>query len=174
MKAKTTTVVVSSLVLLGIAAYLTAAPRPAPGGFAKKVAGTYVLVGEIGGGPFEGLIKVGADGTMAVTNTNCCGGAEPGPQGPGHGAWVKTGPQQITMTAVIYTFLPDGTPFLTARPTFVVDFDGDFKTASSPMTIPLFAFGQDVTDPDAIPLFGIITGSGDWSRIDVLELLGLD
>ena len=100
--------------------------------------------------------------------------AEPGPQSPGHGVWEKTGARQITITAVIYNFTFDGAPFLTVRPTFVVDFDDVFETASSPITIPLFLFGQDVTDPDEIPLGGILTGSGDWSRLDVLELLGLD
>ncbi len=172
---KRNTTVFALLVLLGMVAYpaeQTATNTP-PEGFGKKVAGTYVVVGVIGEGAFEGLVMINVDGTMSTTNTNCCGGALPGPQSPGHGVWEKTGAKQITITAVIYTFQPDGSTFLTARPKFVVDFDAEFETASSPITTELFAFGQDVTDPNEIPLFGIVPGFGDWSRLNVMGIDGI-
>ena len=78
MKGKTT--VFALLVLLALVAHpaeQTATNTP-PEGFGKKVAGTYVVVGVIAEGAFEGLVMINVDGTMSTTNTNCCGGALPG------------------------------------------------------------------------------------------------
>jgi hypothetical protein len=146
------------------------APDTGGAGFAKRVAGTYVDEGEIGGGAFTGLQTLHVDGTHSSTNTNCCGASTPGPQSPGQGVWKRTGHRQVTVTAVIFVFLPDGTPLITARPTLVMDFDPDFQTATGTITTELFAFGQDPTDPDEIGVFGSATGTDTWRRLEVMDV----
>jgi hypothetical protein len=166
--------VVLSFALLLLVIGLSAAPPgdsggPGPAGFAKKVAGTYVDWGVIGTGEFTGYQTLHTDGTHVSTNTNCCGSAG-GPQSHGQGVWTKTGNRQITLTAVIFVFLEDGTPFITARPTLIMDFDEEFETAAGTITTDLFAYGQDPTDPNEIPAFGTLTGEDTWKKLHVVDL----
>lgn len=142
-------------------------------GFGQRVAGTYVDQGEIGGGPFTGLQTLAVDGTHSSTNTNCCGLAG-NLQGPGQGAWVRTGTRQVTLSAIIHIFDLDGFPLFVGKPTLVMDFDEDFNTATGTISTGLYLPDQDLdndgildyVDPDGVPFIGPIPGVDTWTRLD--------
>jgi hypothetical protein len=154
--------------------------------FARKVAGTYMDDGQLLGGAITwvGAQTLGADGTVVTTNTNCCGAAN-NLQSPGFGVWERTGPRQVTITALIFIqdylgdeFCPmdcrnDVPPLnqLIGKPTIVLDFDQHFETATGVINTELFFIDQDpLTDAP----FACLQGTDDFRRLNVDTLCSLD
>ena len=154
MTPKTALFTLSSALLLFLIGPLRTQTVAPINGFGKRVAGTYVQLGQIPPGPpFEGTFTIEEDGSFTSTNTNCCG-MPSGFQGIGQGIWKKTGNRQITITGIIYTYLADGTPSFVVRPTLVMDYDAVFETATGSITSEIYnplLSGLGDADLDGVP-----------------------
>jgi hypothetical protein len=140
-------------------------------GFGQRVAGTYRDIGGLDiGASWIGAMTFGADGTVTTTNTSCCLGAGTF-QSPGHGVWKRTGIRQITLTALIWIFNPDGSDNATAKPTIVIDFDEYFETATGVINTEIFLPG---TDPLVDEPFLCFPGMEEFTRLHVDTLCTLD
>jgi len=148
-------------------------------GIGKKVAGSYLVDADLAPGVFppgQGLQTLTITGELVSTDNGALAGLSPttpqqGPFlvpifGPGHGAWKRTGPYEITNTALIqghFGVCPapatDCDPSLigqqvsTCKPTAVVQFDEDYQTATGSLTTVCFFAGVDPLDPASVPFF---------------------
>lgn len=149
------------------------------------------------GASFTGTQTLTAHGTQTATN-NLFGGGDAADAGgggnlqsPAHGNWKRSGWRQITLTSVIFIqgYTPDadmckiGCPAdgqIVARPTVVVDFASDYKSATATIQTDLFFDLRgdadsdgilDYLDSDGAPGFTIY-GCAQWTKLPVLELGG--
>ncbi len=181
-------------------------------GLGERVAGTYVDEGEFTGfgapaecprdgfgASFTGTQTLTAHGTQVATNNLFGGGDAPDAggggnlQSPGHGNWTKTGKRQITLTSLIFIqgYTPDadmckiGCPAagqIVARPTVVVDFAPDYKTATATIQTDLFFDLRgdadmdgvlDYLDSDGAPGFTIY-GCAQWTKLPIQGAADVD
>ncbi len=196
---------IGGVLVLGMSWASPASADEDDGGFGKRVAGTYVDEGEFTGfgapaecpdagygASFTGTQTLTAYGAQVATN-NLFGGGDAADAGgggnlqsPAHGNWTKTGKHQITMTSLIFIqgYTPDaemckmGCPAdgqIVARPTLVVDFASDYKTATATIQTDLFfdlrgdADGDgvlDYLDSDGAPGFSIY-GCAQWTKLPI-------
>ena len=101
--------------------------NPTPFGFGQRIAGTYLSQSFFFGG--AGTLTFHADGTLAAISGTCCG-ITGSIQSEGYGNWVRTGPREIELTAVVIARSEGAEPGFTdaiCTPSERLEFDEDFE-----------------------------------------------
>jgi hypothetical protein len=86
--------------------------------------------------------------------------------------WEKTGPGEITLTAIIFGFDLDGNVIWTARVTEVLTFGEDYETAVGAAMTEIWLYAvhgvPDFRDPPP-PDYGPIPWEDHWTRLHIVE-----
>lgn len=142
-------------------------PAPAPQGpnnpvFARKITGTWVLVGNNLGS----TLQIEADGTLTWFGTWFFGnGADARYNGPVYGTWKQVGQNKIETIEVGYLFDGNNAWNVTGRVKEEIVFSPDLKSFTFSGTEDLIAKNQDPTDPNAPVVFSFTFSGGPYRRL---------
>ncbi|RMH20175.1 MAG: hypothetical protein D6696_08810 [Acidobacteria bacterium] len=146
-------IVSSTLLALAVTGSFAASSAAAPGG----VAGSYLVdLTPSVQPPFQGLMTIGNEGTLVLTNTSQFGAPDPATLGlnsTAHGSFRHAGGRRIDATLLFFDLEPDGDLELVVRIRGSWSFDPGFQKFSGPFSGAAFLPGQDPLDPDEVPVF---------------------
>ena len=163
-------VVVTILVFAG--ASTNAAADKKSKDFDKHVAGSYLigldLVGT-DGTPFavQALATLASDGGVVATDTDDFGlGTGLFYHSPKQGSWKKVGKRDIRITVLEFAYDSFGNLTTIFKLVFLVEFeDKRFDTGGGLVGFEAFLPGQDVLDPETVP---VATGGGKFTFSRIL------
>ena len=158
-------IVATVIVFAGVSTSVSAGHKSK--GFENRVAGSYLidldLVGT-DGLPFAvgALATLTRGGGVVATDTDDFGfGTQTFFHSPKQGAWKRIGKKDIRITVLEYAYDPFGNLTTIFKLVFLVEYeDKDFNIGSGDVAFEAFLPGQDVLDPETVP---VATGGGSFA-----------
>lgn len=125
-----------------------ATPGRVHAGFARKVAGSYLL--QQSDEFMQILTLTDKGGAFSQNNGQFTG---PDRFGDQQGAWNKTGKRQLTIKTLDFTYSVETDTFTGfGRSSFDIEFQKGFDTLLGTVFVEIFSPEQDPLDPNAIPI----------------------
>ena len=163
--AKAMLVASTIFILIGVSPQIAA--KGAPHDFNRRVAGSFLLDLNLTGTDgtqfaVQALATLSADGGVVATDTDDFGlGTAAFVHSPKQGAWKKIGKRDIRITLLEFAYDHYGNLTTVFKLQFQAEFeDKKFDSGSGLVSFEAFLPGQDVLDPNTIP---VATGGGDFS-----------
>lgn len=165
---KTMTLTITVLFfLVGISPQLAANQDRGNGHFNRQVAGSYLIDLNLTGTdglPFsvQALATIAADGGVIATDTDDFGlGTDLFYHSPKQGAWKRAGKKDIEITVLEFAYDSFGNLTTIFRLNFLAGFaERHFDAGEGAVSFEAFVPGQDVLDPQTIP---VATGGGSFT-----------